>query len=123
MPTTGCEVRCRTGSMDAAYAGTGAVMGAPENHERRRWARHRSAAPPQTAVERKAQEQRAAYRRKRRLLRLGQVLMAASVAMGILHVVTHLGVFGGQPSGWVDLLAGYPMAGVLFVAGAIAAGQ
>lgn len=62
-------------------------------------------------------------RRRRRLVRAGQLLMAVGVVVAVIHWFAHLGAFGGQPSALVDLLAGYPAGGVLFVAGAILAGQ
>lgn len=57
------------------------------------------------------------------MIRTGQVLMVVGAAVGLIHLFAHLGVFGGQPPGIVDLVAGYPVAGLLFLAGAIAAGQ
>lgn len=65
----------------------------------------------------------AARRRRRRLVRIGQALMAVAVVIGAVHWLGHLGAFGGEPSGLQDLLVGYPAAGVLFIAGAILAGQ
>ncbi|MFF9565647.1 hypothetical protein ACF1AJ_20030 [Leifsonia sp. NPDC014704] len=66
---------------------------------------------------------RARYLRKRRFLRIGQGLMAIGLIVGLQHWLAHLGVFGAQPPGWVDLAAGYPLAAVLLVGGAITAGQ
>jgi hypothetical protein len=79
--------------------------------------------PALTAVEQKAAEAARSYRRKRRLIRAGQVLMVVGVIVGAVHVLAHLEVFGGQPSALVDVVAGYPAAGTLFVLGAILAGQ
>jgi hypothetical protein len=65
-----------------------------------------------------------AYRRHRRLVRAGQALMAAGVALALEHVAAHLGAFGAAaPSGTVDLLFGWPMASVIFMAGGVMAGQ
>jgi len=64
-----------------------------------------------------------AGRPKRRVIRGGQVLMGGGAIMAVVHGLAHLGVFGGQPSGTVDLLVGYPAAALLLVVGAIAAGQ
>ncbi|MEP7054245.1 MAG: hypothetical protein ABI912_03265 [Actinomycetota bacterium] len=61
--------------------------------------------------------------RKHRLLRIGQVLMLVGSIVAIVHVLAHLQMLGGEPSGTVDLVAGYPMAALLFVAGGIVAGQ
>lgn len=65
----------------------------------------------------------AEYRRKRRTIRLGQVLMALGVIVAVVHLLGHLGAFGGQPSGWQDIAVGYPSAALIFLAGGIAAGQ
>ncbi|WP_202911498.1 hypothetical protein [Segeticoccus rhizosphaerae] len=77
---------------------------------------HDTAAKPQRDPE-------AEYRRKRRIIRAGQALMGLGVLVGLQHFLFHLGTFGAQPSGWQDLLIGYPTAGVLVIAGAIAAGR
>lgn len=61
-----------------------------------------------------------AYRRHRQFVRLGQVLMMVGVAIAAVHAVMHL---LASPSGWTDLVAGYPMGGVLFLVGAVLAGQ
>jgi hypothetical protein len=76
-----------------------------------------------TATEKKAAEGRRKYLRKRRLTRIGISLMVVGGLMAVTHWVSHLGAFGGQPPGIVDLVAGYPMAALLFLAGAITAGQ
>ncbi|NEK95470.1 hypothetical protein GCU67_15040 [Modestobacter muralis] len=64
-----------------------------------------------------------AYRRKRRNVRIGQVLMALGVLIAVTHWLGHIGAFGDQPSGFVDLVAGYPAAAVVFILGAVLAGQ
>jgi hypothetical protein len=71
----------------------------------------------------KGQDPSAEYRRHRRIVRLGQAVMAVGVVVGLVHLVAHWGTFGGDPSGTVDLLAGYPMAAVLLIAGGVAAGR
>lgn len=94
-----------------------------------RTGRAESAAPPRpgragrSAAKVTGQDRTPEYRRKRRIIRTGQVLMVLGVVVAVVHVLAHLGMFGGQPSGLVDLLAGYPMAAVLVMVGAIAAGQ
>jgi len=75
--------------------------------------------PDSTPVRGKAAE----FRHKRRIIRSGQVLMALGVLVAVVHLIGHLGAFGSQPSGWQDLVVGYPSAGFLFLGGAIAAGQ
>lgn len=62
----------------------------------------------------------AAYSRYRRRVRLGQALMVVGGIIAAVHVVMHL---SGSPSGWTDILAGYPTAGLIFLAGAWFAGQ
>ena len=76
-----------------------------------------------TAAARRDAERVRAYRTKRRLIRVGQVLMVLGVAVAGVHWLGHIGAFGGQPSGLVDLVAGYPAGALLFVLGAILAGQ
>jgi hypothetical protein len=64
------------------------------------------------------------YRRKRVLFRTGQVLMIAAVLLALEHVAAHLGAFGSQqPPLLIDLVAGWPLAGVLLIMGAMLAGQ
>ena len=63
-------------------------------------------------------------RREWMLLRVGQVLMAIAVLIALEHAAAHLGAFGKQqPNALVDLLAGWPLAGLLFIVGAVLAGQ
>lgn len=64
------------------------------------------------------------WRLHRRLVRVGQALMIAGIVVAATHWLAHLEAFGpGQPSGWTDLAAGYPMGGILLVFGAILAGR
>jgi len=64
------------------------------------------------------------YRRKRILVRAGQVLMVVGVLLALEHAAAHLGIFGGQqPPLLIDLLLGWPLAAVLVMIGAILAGQ
>ncbi len=79
--------------------------------------------PALTPMEKKAAERRQRYRRRRRILHAGQTLMAVGVLVALVHLLAHWGAFGGQPSSLVDLVAGYPAGAVLFLTGAIAAGQ
>lgn len=60
------------------------------------------------------------YRRHRRLVLVGKVLMGVAAVVAIVHVGAHL---MGSPSGLVDLVAGYPAAGAAFVVGAVLAGR
>lgn len=69
-------------------------------------------------------EARRKYRRGRLYVRAGQALMAAGIIVAVVHWLAHVEAFGpGQPPGWVDLVAGYPMGMILLIAGAIVAGQ
>ncbi len=49
----------------------------------------------------------------------GWSLVAAGVLIGVSHWFAHLGTWSFASSGVMDLVAGYPMAGLLGVAGAI----
>lgn len=69
------------------------------------------------------QERKQRYERKRAFVRTGQAIMLAGAAMGVIHWLTHLGAFGPQPQLWLDLLAGYPMAALLLIVGAITASK
>lgn len=60
------------------------------------------------------------YRRRQVFLRTGQALMAVGFIVAFIHWLAHLEAFGpAQPEGWIDLVAGYPMGGLLVIAGAI----
>lgn len=61
-----------------------------------------------------------AYSRYRRRVRLGQVFMVLGGVIAAVHVVMHL---AGSPSGWTDITAGYPTAALVFMGGALLAGQ
>ncbi len=63
------------------------------------------------------------FRRRRRFLRGGQAIMIIGFLVGDSQWIGHLGAFGDQPPGWMDLAIGYPAAGILIVAGAIIASQ
>lgn len=68
--------------------------------------------------------ERRQYRRKRIMVRAGQILMVVAAMIALEHVAAHLGAFGAQqPPLLVDLLAGWPLAAVLFMIGAMLAGQ
>ena len=94
------------------------------NSRSRRGGRNRELSGPGSHTKPEGTRDKAAeYRRKRRTIRLGQVLMVLGVVVAVVHMVGHLGAFGNEPSGWQDLAVGYPTAGLLFLGGAIAAGQ
>lgn len=77
--------------------------------------------PKKTAAVKEAERRQ--YRRKGILIRAGQVVMVAAALLALEHVAAHLGAFGGQPPLLIDLVAGWPLAGVLFMIGAMLAGQ
>jgi len=60
------------------------------------------------------------YRRERRRLMIGWVLVGIGAVMAVVHMITHLGRL--QLIGMQDLLIGYPMAGVLILAGFLLVG-
>ena len=61
-----------------------------------------------------------AYRRERRRLLLGWSIVAVGIALGLTHMVTHLGNLQYLPTvGMQDLLMGYPVAAVLVLAGVL----
>lgn len=63
------------------------------------------------------------YRRHRRLVRIGQVLMAAGALVAIGHWIAHLEPFGRVPSIAEDIFIGYPTGAALLMIGAILAGR
>jgi len=69
------------------------------------------------------EELRERYRRHRRFVRIGQVLMLIGLLVAVQHWLAHLGIYGAQPPGWIDLVAGYPIAAVLILIGAMTAGN
>ena len=58
----------------------------------------------------------AAYTRRRVL---GWSVVALGVLIGVQHLMHHLGFFTLISPGWDDLVAGYPLAAILGIAGAI----
>ncbi len=76
-----------------------------------------------TKAERRAADRRSKHQKNRRIIRIGQVVMAVGVVIAVVHLLAHAGVFGGQPAAATDLVAGYPAAALLFLAGAMAAGR
>lgn len=54
---------------------------------------------------------------------MGKVLMGVGLVIAVVHWLGHVGAFGSQPSSLTDLLAGYPAAALVFIVGAILAGQ
>lgn len=69
------------------------------------------------------EQARERYRRHRRFVRIGQVIMLIGFLIAFQHWLAHLGVFGAQPPGWIDLVAGYPMGVLILALGAVVAGR
>ncbi len=99
----------------------------PESRTRRKTrpvSRRRNKARESRARETQASQQQSeekkmspeAYRRRRIV---GWVLVALAVIIGAQHLGHHLGFYTLISEGWDDLVAGYPMALLLGVAGAI----
>lgn len=63
------------------------------------------------------------HRRHRRLVRIGQVFMAAGALVAISHWIAHLEPTGQAPSIASDIFVGYPTGGALILIGAILAGR
>ena len=63
------------------------------------------------------------YRRHRRLVRTGQVLMAIGALVAIAHWIAHLAPAGQGPSTIEDIFIGYPTGALLLLAGAVIAGR
>lgn len=64
------------------------------------------------------------WNQHRRMVRIGQAVMLAGVVVAASHWLAHLEAFGpGQPPGWLDLAAGYPMGATLLIVGAMIAGR
>lgn len=63
------------------------------------------------------------YQRYRRGVRMGQAIMLVAAVVASVHLLLHLGIFGMPPTGWDDLLVGYPTAGGFLLGGAILAGR
>ncbi len=79
-------------------------------------ARARATQAAQREAERKKAVSPGAYARRRFL---GWTLVTLGVLVGLQHLIHHMGVFTLISPGWDDIVAGYPLAGALGVAGAI----
>lgn len=86
--------------------------------------RHRDKASEASARETQASQRQAEKRkltlaqyRRRRVLGWGLVGLGAVVF--VQHLIAHMGFFTLISPGWDDLVAGYPLAAILGIAGAI----
>jgi hypothetical protein len=99
----------------------------PESRQRRKGSarvKRRDKAAEARARETRAAQMAAEERKltpgaygRRRLL--GWSLVALAVVVGVQHFISHLGVFTLISPGVDDLVAGYPLAGLLGIAGVI----
>lgn len=84
--------------------------------------RHASTRDLDSPAEEETPEQlRQRYRRKRRTVRTGQIIMLVGALVGVYHLVSHFGVFGPVPP--LEMVIGYPIAGAIFLTGAILGGR
>jgi hypothetical protein len=88
---------------------------ASRRRDRTRQVRARETQAAQQQAERKRISPQT-YRRRRIL---GWTLVALGVGVGLQHLGHHLGFYTLISEGWDDLVAGYPLAGLLGVVGAI----
>jgi hypothetical protein len=54
-------------------------------------------------------------------VRTGQIIMLVGALVGVYHLVSHFGVFGPVPP--LEMVIGYPIAGAIFLTGAILGGR
>lgn len=79
--------------------------------------------PPAASPSGRGDDPLSRYVRYRRGVRVGQFVMLVGGAVAVVHLLAHFGAFGAQPTGWDDLLVGYPAAGLIFLGGAYLAGR
>ncbi len=88
----------------------------PRRRNKTALARARETQTAQKQAEEKKQISPEAYMRRRVL---GWPLVVLGVAVAVQHLIHHMGFWTLISPGWDDIVAGYPLAGVLGVAGAI----
>ena len=71
------------------------------------------------AAQRRAESRKITVETYHRRRVLGWSLVALAIAIGVQHLLSHLGFFHVISPGWDDLLVGYPMAALLGIAGSI----
>lgn len=87
-------------------------------------ARRRSAAQHSAAkAQRELEERRRYYRNRQRRRVIAFCMFGLAAVIAVSHVLEHAGAFQLLSPGWQDLLLGYPMAGVLAIAGGIVLGK
>lgn len=96
----------------------------PTSKQRRRTSKRRNKSREAQARATQASQQQAeksyvslqSYQRRRVF---GWTLVVLGIVVGVQHLIAHVGLWTLISPGWDDLVAGYPMAGVLGIAGAI----
>ncbi|MGH2695682.1 MAG: hypothetical protein ACRDIW_01685 [Actinomycetota bacterium] len=87
----------------------------PRSRDKAREARARETQAAQARAESKKLSP-AAFKRRRVI---GWTLVALGVIVFVQHLISHAGFFTLISPGWDDLVAGYPLAGVLGLGGAL----
>ena len=77
----------------------------------------------QAAQERATQRKQISLRAYQFRRALGWGLVGLGITVGVSHWLSHIGLWGFASQGLMDLVAGYPMAGLLGIAGAIVLGR
>lgn len=78
---------------------------------------------PDSASNAVPNDPQARYRRLQRHLRFGQILMVLGALVALIHMIAHLAPPEQQPGLALDIAVGYPAAALLFLFGAMLAGQ
>ena len=71
------------------------------------------------ATQRRAEAKKTTLAEYRHRRFLGWALVSLGIAVGVQHLLSHWGLFTVISRGWDDLAVGYPMAGLLAIAGTV----
>jgi len=85
--------------------------------------REAQARETQAAQQRAKQQKQISVRVYRFRRALGWGLVGLGILVGVSHWLTHIGLWGFASQGVMDLVAGYPMAAALAIAGSIVLGR
>jgi len=85
--------------------------------------REAQARETQAAQQRAKQQKQISVRAYRFRRALGWGLVGLGILVGVSHWLTHIGLWGFASQGVMDLVAGYPMAAALAIAGSIVLGR
>lgn len=85
--------------------------------------RETQARETQVAQERAKQRKQMSLRAYQLRRTLGWGLVVLGIAVGVSHWLSHIGLWGFASQGVMDLVAGYPMAALLGITGAIVLGR